>query len=1109
MTRERYELVRALGEGGMGAVQLVHDRERGELVAQKRLRAMTPAALLRFKREFRVIERLLHPGLVRLYELGEDAAGVYFTMEHVEGGDLGRYCAGLVGASSGATTTDPTLPAAYAPTLDTDRQRDPARTHVEVDLHVALPRLLHVLPQLVEALSFLHGHGIVHRDIKPANVLVDERGAAKLADFGVLASLREPVGEVRTAIGTLGFMAPEQLRGAEPTPTNDLYALGAMIMVLLSGRPLFDGTPMAEVVAHLEHAPPRLDTLAPGAPPALVELCAALLAKDPAARPDLGEVARMLERAGARPAILARPEPARTELIGRAHECAQLTRALLGRDEPAPTLTIVRGASGMGKSALAAWAAEEAARHGATVLSGRGRVNDRLPFNAVDGAIDQLATTLARDRRLPDDVQRAIGQAAIAFPVLADLAAPEPVGVRTIVFDALTRLVEHVARGGGALLAIDDLQWADADSIALVRHIVRAASPRVKLLATMRDDEPNHEALALEQEPRARVLELGPLDDGSLRRLADEAARAAGAAPSEDALAAVVLTARGRPFLAELAGRALARPASEGDPLAPVVRDAIEGHGPLLAALVAADGWAQVGALAELVGASAGALEERVRDLAHAGVVRRAGPLGVAGAVDVYHDVVRAALARALPREAVRAAHDGFVRAIGAGPHGATPPQRLVRHLLGAERFEEAGYIAREAAEAAEHQLAFALAADMYEVAIEHGGADDLDLLRRHALALERCARYARAAASWEALAARGGPQDALHGAMNAAYGLLAANRVEQGLRRLDDALVAAGDPPLAAGGPSRWWAVLRYLAGPSRVSPRRFASPELVRARADCDRKLGTMVGYFDPYAGIRMLLRARHAYAQLGAWEPLAGCDYLFAAFAEHGSASSTTPRLVRAYRDAADAVRAAHAPDDRRLRTSVSFLDASVHLRAGRWDEAVRDFDACISGLAEVGDRGVFEQTYALSQIAFVAVVRHDAGALEEAVSRYERESDIHESAVLSHRVLYEAVLATMRGRFAEASRSLERVRAALPERVPSVQRAVAVIVERYPALYDPDADARPLDAREHALVDQFRILRINCGGFYAACLALTEAAALRRGRPDASRRRLARY
>jgi eukaryotic-like serine/threonine-protein kinase len=1113
-TDARYQVVRDLGAGGMGAVQLVLDRERQQQVALKRIRHLSPSALLRFKREFRAVERLLHPNLVRLYELGEDADGVYFTMEAIDGVELGAYCAH---ESIGDALHHVVLSAsqADAPTLDAGSGVVPSRGSAAspaaaVNVSDALPRLLHALPQIVEALAFLHGHGIVHRDLKPPNVLVNAEGVVKLVDFGVLASLREPVPtEAGTVVGTVGFMAPEQLRGAEPVAASDLYALGVMIFTLLTGRPLFPcQTPMQELLAHLESPPPRLDELAPTVPPALAEVCALLLAKQPEQRPTLEQLGALLEQAGARRLTAARPQPTHVDLVGREREQRTLTAALFG-DEPArPPLVVLRGPSGSGKSALADWAADEAIRRGMVLLRGRGRANDRLPFNAVDGAVDDLAVHLGRHRRLDDDVASAAARAARAFPVLSDLAPPANIPGRAAAFDALGALLRHEAQGHGVLLAVDDLQWADADSIALLEHIMDAGAAPVRLLATLRDDDPGMVAAPLLARGSTLTLDVGALSEDALRHVVRTAAQLAGGHPTDAQVAAAAAAAQGRPFVAEAAGRALAQggAASSDDPLAALVRLVAESDGALVAALLAADEWSTVGTLAHVVGQRPGELEERVRELAQAGVVRRAGPAGTGGSVDVYHDAVRTALRSAVGHEPLRDAHGAFAALLEAGDV-AGPPQRLVRHLLGAQRFDDAGRAAERAASSAEQQLAFGLAADMYQVAIEHAASPREDLVRRRAQALERCARYAEAAAEWQRLADAAQGVDAAHLAMSAAHALLAANRVSEGARQLDEALAAVGDPPLGAVGPRALLGVLRFLMGPGAVRPRTLPDPALARSRAECDVKIGVMVGYFDPLTGVRVLRRARDAYAHLGDYEQVAWCDSIFAAFAEHGSSSRQTPSLVRRYRRSADALTSAHAIRSPRLDAAQCFLDASAHLRATRWQEASQGFERAIVKIDEAGLRGVFEQTYALSQVGVIAYMRHDATGLDQVVKRYRVLLGEHDSAILSHERLFGAMAHLLHGRIDESRAAFAEVQRALPEDHATIQRSVALVVSRLPELYAPDGPGpRPLDAAERAILARFRLLSSNVGALYAGFLALAEAHALARSTPGASTRRL---
>ena len=166
MQADRYQLLGELGRGGMGAVLLAHDGVRQEQVAIKRVLRVDAESAWRLKREFREVERILHPNLVRLYELDQDRDGLFFTMEVIDGWDLRRYCWAPIEMAESS--------------ISSGEQQHNGGAPQSVDLELTLPRLGFTLPQIVEALSALHAHGLVHRDLKPSNVLVGRDGVVKL-----------------------------------------------------------------------------------------------------------------------------------------------------------------------------------------------------------------------------------------------------------------------------------------------------------------------------------------------------------------------------------------------------------------------------------------------------------------------------------------------------------------------------------------------------------------------------------------------------------------------------------------------------------------------------------------------------------------------------------------------------------------------------------------------------------------------------------------------------------------------------------------------------------------------------------------------------------------
>jgi serine/threonine protein kinase len=248
-----YEILSALGAGGMGEVYRARDTRLDRTVAIKILRAAHPDLDPRFAREAKAIAALSHPHICALFDIGHEAGTHFFVMECLEGETL----AGRL--KRGALSVDQAL-----------------RTAIEIG----------------GALDLAHHAGIVHRDVKPSNVMLTKAGA-KLLDFG-LAKFHAPRDGGTTAAitqslsgdgmltGTVPYMAPEQLEGRAADARSDLFAFGAVLYEMVTGRRAFVGESQASViVAILEHDPPPIATLQPLTPPALDRIVKKCLAKDP------------------------------------------------------------------------------------------------------------------------------------------------------------------------------------------------------------------------------------------------------------------------------------------------------------------------------------------------------------------------------------------------------------------------------------------------------------------------------------------------------------------------------------------------------------------------------------------------------------------------------------------------------------------------------------------------------------------------------------------------------------------------------------------------------------------------------------------------------------
>jgi serine/threonine-protein kinase len=261
-----YRIEARLGQGGMGIVfRALHDD--GRTVALKVLRdelGADQAFRTRLSREARAAAEVDHPNLAPVLEAGEADGRLYLAVRYVDGRSLAERLA----------ATGP-LP---------------------------VPDLVRLGAEVGAGLEALHRRGIVHRDVKPGNILLAADGTAVLGDFGLAKGrawtvLTRP-GQV---LGTLGYLAPELIRGEPAGPLSDLYALGCVLYECLAGTPPFAGRGVLRIgMAHLEEEPGNPAAGRADVPPALSWTIRQTLAKDPAMRPPgAGALARMLRLAAA------------------------------------------------------------------------------------------------------------------------------------------------------------------------------------------------------------------------------------------------------------------------------------------------------------------------------------------------------------------------------------------------------------------------------------------------------------------------------------------------------------------------------------------------------------------------------------------------------------------------------------------------------------------------------------------------------------------------------------------------------------------------------------------------------------------------------------------
>ncbi len=491
---DRFEIIRRLGEGGYGAVFEAHDNARDQRVAIKVLTRVGADHVMRFKQEFRALADLEHPNLVQLGELFEDNGRWFFTMELVKGVDLIEYVRGAARSSD--------------PVSDNDTQVSGVR-HDPKTLPFHASRLRRTLVQLVEGVIALHRAGKVHRDIKPSNVLVNEEGRVVLLDFGLVTSVETRQTTEALAVGTAAYMAPEQATGVPVGPAADWYGVGVVLYEALTGRLPFTGTAFEMLLSKQssEPTPPRL--LFADVPFDLSALCVGLLKPDPQLRLSGDEVQRMALGTFAESEVL-KVRHATTALtrgvpfIGREPEQLRMRR-IFDEVERSGALGVVyvHGESGVGKTALAGEFTEgiEAAHEDAVVLRGRCYERETVPYKAFDGVVDSLTRFLRSltDAQCATFLPRRAQALPLVFPVLGRIKAitmqagprftdTDRATLRTNALSALRELFERIAEKRPLILVIDDLQWADSESLALLLELSRPPeTPRLMLILTARD----------------------------------------------------------------------------------------------------------------------------------------------------------------------------------------------------------------------------------------------------------------------------------------------------------------------------------------------------------------------------------------------------------------------------------------------------------------------------------------------------------------------------------------------------------------------------------------------------------------------------------------------
>lgn len=445
-----WEVVSGLGRGGMAVVLSVRHHEDGRLGALKLCHAGadTAEADERFRREYRALSRLQHPNVVQVYDGGTWEGRLWYVMELVEGHDL----------------------------------RAEVEHWEKSGCADRWGRVRRVTTELARALHYIHSAGLVHRDLTPANVMVRPDGSILLMDFGVAKEASPPqANEDLTAhgelLGTVAWIAPEQITGEAVDARADLYSLGALVYLMATGRRPFHARTLAGYLdKHLHRVPRPPREVVPDVPADLEQVALRLLQKDPKDRySSAAHLLQVLEGPLDAPVDLSRWPGA---LVGRVAESSALLSAVAACAEGIGGVVVVEGESGLGRSRLLKLALAEAPRLGLRthLLGARGATSALEPFRPL---IEALLAETGQRHPVLDALLGASGE-AVSVERLAAFAA-----LRSLIVGPSSRVI-----------ALDDADLADDASIELLEYLIRTTravnnQPILWLLTKATDEAEN------------------------------------------------------------------------------------------------------------------------------------------------------------------------------------------------------------------------------------------------------------------------------------------------------------------------------------------------------------------------------------------------------------------------------------------------------------------------------------------------------------------------------------------------------------------------------------------------------------------------------------------
>ena len=542
----RYRLLERIGAGGMGEVYLAHDPQLDRRVAIKLLPAdlaTDPVARERLRREAFAAAALDHPFIRKIFEVGQDAGTIFIAMEYVRG--------------------------------------DTLLTRIRAG-RLPLAETLRIAGEIMEAIEEAHSANLIHRDLKPANIMLTSQGRVKIMDFGLARkadacagsqtlTVHEPLTGKGSAVGTPGYMSPEQLTGAPLDGRSDLFSCGIILCELLTGAHPFQGHSATETIASILRDPPRLETAGSAelshdvqhVDPGLMVFIRRLLAKSPNERYlSVREARSDLARLTLPSTAAERHVDSSVCLIGRDAERDQLLRLLRAALAGQGSLALIGGEPGIGKTHFTRAILAEAQKLGCFGVTGHCyEMEGAPPYVPFIEALEYCARIAP-----PETFRYSIGESApeIArlmpelrrlYPDIPPAIELPPEQQRRFLFNAYREFVDRSARLTPIVAVFEDLHWADEATLLLLGHLAQTVSTiPVLLIGTYRNVDLDV------TRPFARALETWVRDKVatrlSLRRLGLPGVRAmlaalSGKTPPEWLADVVHGETEGNPFFVE------------------------------------------------------------------------------------------------------------------------------------------------------------------------------------------------------------------------------------------------------------------------------------------------------------------------------------------------------------------------------------------------------------------------------------------------------------------------------------------------------------------------------------------------------------------------------